>query len=97
MSDLLVGMSVAVDVSTSEADAGNRYFGTISEVMVDPVEKHGLSLLVQSPEPNFTPAHSLKPAAVVSPCPVHRRRGLPYRGSPVPELFGAGTVRSQAA
>ena len=66
MPELLVGMSVAVDVSTSEADAGNRYFGTISEVMEDPLERHGVSLLVQSPEPNFTPAHGLKPAAVVS-------------------------------
>ena len=47
------GMSVSVDVSTGDHDAGNRYFGTVTEVMDAPDDKHGVTLLVQNAEPNF--------------------------------------------
>lgn len=54
--DLIEGMSVSVDVSTCEEDSGHRYFGTVTEVMDDPHDKHGVTLLVQNAEPNFEPA-----------------------------------------
>lgn len=47
------GMSVSVDVSTGDHDAGNRYFGTVTEVMDAPDEKYRVILLVQNAEPNF--------------------------------------------
>lgn len=53
MRDLIEGMSVSVDVSTGEHDAGRRYFGTVTEVMDAPEDKHGVTLLVQDAEPNF--------------------------------------------
>lgn len=53
VADLVEGMSVSVDVSTSEADAGHRYFGTVTVAQEDPDGKHGLILLVQNAEPNF--------------------------------------------
>ncbi len=50
------GMSVSVDVSTSEEDAGRRYYGTVSEVMDDELDKHRVILLVQNNvRPNFDP------------------------------------------
>jgi hypothetical protein len=62
------GMSVSVDVSTGEHDAGNRYFGTVTEVMDDPVDKHGVTLLVQDAKPNFAaPAQTLINAAAREP------------------------------
>ncbi|WP_239009675.1 hypothetical protein [Delftia lacustris] len=56
--DLITGMTVSVDVSTGEHDAGNRLFGEITEVMEydQGSDKHGVVLLVQSPEPNFKAA-----------------------------------------
>lgn len=48
------GMTVSVDVSTSEDDADHRYFGTVTEVMDAPDDKHGVTLLVQDAKPNFT-------------------------------------------
>lgn len=59
--DLLHGMSVSVDVSTGEADAMHRYFGTINEVMDGHHgEKNGVVLLVADAEPNFaTPAATI--------------------------------------
>src|ERR1700744_3866932 len=56
MRDFIEGMSVSVDVSTNDKDAGNRYFGTVTEVMDDPGDKHGVTLLVQDARPNFSPA-----------------------------------------
>jgi len=50
------GMSVSVDVSTGDHDAGNRYFGTVTIVMESEADKHGVILLVQEPEPNFKAA-----------------------------------------
>ena len=56
LADLIEGMSVSVDVSTGDNDAEHRYFGTVTEVMEDAESKHGITLLVQDAEPNFTPA-----------------------------------------
>ncbi len=63
MRDFIEGMSVSIDVSTGDSDAGNRYFGTISEVMVDPHDKHGVTLLVQDAKPNFGALATSAPAA----------------------------------
>ena len=55
IAELVTGMSVSVDVSTGDDDAGNRYFGTVTVAQEDPHDKHGLTLLVQDAKPNFTP------------------------------------------
>ncbi|AJJ62922.1 hypothetical protein [Yersinia aldovae] len=52
--DLFIGMDIGVDVSTCEADALNRYYGTITEVSELETKKNGVILLVQDAEPNFT-------------------------------------------
>ncbi|EMX9520758.1 DUF551 domain-containing protein, partial [Salmonella enterica] len=46
-------MEVSIDVSTCDADAGNRYFGTVTEVSELDTAKNGYILLVQDAEPNF--------------------------------------------
>lgn len=51
---MIEGMSVSVDVSTGDHDAGHRYFGTVTEVMECQGNEHGVTLLVQDAEPNFT-------------------------------------------
>lgn len=53
--DAVEGMAVSVDVSTCDADAGHRYFGTVTEVSELDTAKNGYILLVQDAEPNFTP------------------------------------------
>jgi hypothetical protein len=53
LAELITGMSVSVDVSTCDADAGNRYFGAVTEIMEAQGDKHGVTLLVQDAEPNF--------------------------------------------
>ena len=50
---MIEGMSVSLDVSTGDHDAGHRYFGTVTEVMECQGDKHGVTLLVQDAEPNF--------------------------------------------
>jgi hypothetical protein len=55
--DFIEGMSVSMDVSTGDHDAGHRYFGIINEVMDDDGDKNGVTLLVYDAQPNFvTPA-----------------------------------------
>ncbi|WP_212645694.1 hypothetical protein [Delftia sp. PE138] len=56
--ELITGMTVSVDVSTGEHDAGNRLFGEVTEVMEydGGSDKHKVVLLVQSPEANFKAA-----------------------------------------
>lgn len=56
--DLITGMTVSVDVSTGDHDAGNRLFGEVTEVMEydGGSDKHKVVLLVQSPEANFKAA-----------------------------------------
>lgn len=51
--ELIEGMEVSIDVSTCDTDAGNRYFGTVTEVSELYTAKNGYILLVQDAEPNF--------------------------------------------
>lgn len=74
MRTFIEGMSVSVDVSTGEHDAGNRYYGLVTEVMDDPDDKHGVTLLVQGDvRPNFKPAAQAR--GPVAHVPVHPRNG----------------------
>ena len=69
---MIEGMSVSVDVSTGDHDAGHRYFGTVTEVMECEGDKHGVTLLVQDAEPNFaapTPQADSQPARDYLPLP----------------------------
>lgn len=50
------GMEVSVDVSTCDADAGHRYFGTVTEISELETAKNGFILLVQDAKPNFKQA-----------------------------------------
>lgn len=54
--ELIEGMEVSIDVSTCDADAGHRYFGTVTEVSELDGAKNGYILLVQDAEPNFKTA-----------------------------------------
>ena len=51
--ELIEGMDVSIDVSTCDADLGNRYFGTVTEALELDTAKNGYILLVQDAEPNF--------------------------------------------
>ncbi|HAK3591217.1 TPA: DUF551 domain-containing protein, partial [Salmonella enterica] len=51
--ELIEGMEVSIDVSTCDADAGNRYFGTVTEVSELDTAKNGYILLAQDAKPNF--------------------------------------------
>lgn len=51
--ELIEGMEVSIDVSTCDADFGNRYFGTVTEVSELDTAKNGYILLVQDAKPNF--------------------------------------------
>ncbi|EBS5526030.1 DUF551 domain-containing protein [Salmonella enterica subsp. enterica serovar Telelkebir] len=51
--ELIEGMDVSIDVSTCDADIGNRYFGTVTEVSELDTAKNGYILLVQDAKPNF--------------------------------------------
>ncbi|WP_283154440.1 molecular chaperone DnaJ [Escherichia fergusonii] len=51
--ELIEGMEVSIDVSTCDADLGNRYFGTVNEALELDTAKNGYILLVQDAEPNF--------------------------------------------
>ena len=51
--ELIEGMEVSIDVSTCDADLGNRYFGTVTEALELDTAKNGYILLVQEAEPNF--------------------------------------------
>ncbi len=51
--ELIEGMEVSIDVSTCDADLGNRYFGTVTEASELDGAKNGYILLVQDAEPNF--------------------------------------------
>ncbi|MBS9212426.1 DUF551 domain-containing protein [Escherichia coli] len=51
--ELIEGMEVSIDVSTCDADLGNRYFGTVTETLELDTAKNGYILLVQDAEPNF--------------------------------------------
>ncbi|XJM28407.1 DUF551 domain-containing protein [Escherichia coli] len=51
--ELIEGMEVSIDVSTCDADLGNRYFGTVTEALELDTAKNGYILLIQDAEPNF--------------------------------------------
>lgn len=51
--ELIEGMEVSIDVSTCDADLGNRYFGTVTEALELDTAKNGYIRLVQDAEPNF--------------------------------------------
>lgn len=51
--ELIEGMEVSIDVSTCDADLGNRYFGTVTEASELDTAKNGYILLVKDAEPNF--------------------------------------------
>ncbi|EEY1242304.1 ead/Ea22-like family protein [Escherichia coli] len=51
--ELIEGMEVSIDVSTCDADLGNRYFGTVTEALELDTARNGYILLVQDAEPNF--------------------------------------------
>ncbi|MGR7269622.1 hypothetical protein ACU615_12960 [Klebsiella aerogenes] len=51
--ELIEGMEVSIDVSTCDADAGNRYFGTVAELSELDGAKNGYILLVHDAKPNF--------------------------------------------
>ncbi|EOL0929085.1 ead/Ea22-like family protein, partial [Escherichia coli] len=51
--ELIEGMEVSIDVSTCDANLGNRYFGTVTEASELDTAKNGYILLVQDAEPNF--------------------------------------------
>ncbi|HAX4366272.1 TPA: DUF551 domain-containing protein [Escherichia coli] len=51
--ELIEGMEVSIDVSTCDADLGNRYFGTVTEALELDTAKNGYILLVHDAEPNF--------------------------------------------
>ncbi|EIG6289733.1 DUF551 domain-containing protein, partial [Escherichia coli] len=51
--ELIEGMEVSIDVSSCDADLGNRYFGTVTEALELDTAKNGYILLVQDAEPNF--------------------------------------------
>ncbi|RLW72804.1 DUF551 domain-containing protein [Escherichia coli] len=53
LAELIEGMEVSIDVSTRDADLGNRYFGTVTEASELDTAKNGYILLVQDAEPNF--------------------------------------------
>lgn len=63
LAELLQDLTVSVDVSTCDEDAGNRYFGTVTEVMHSPDDKLGITLLVQDARPNFDVAVAPKATA----------------------------------
>ncbi len=56
IAELVEGMEVSIDVSTGDHDSGNRLFGTVTRAQENQGSKHGLILLVQSPEANFKTA-----------------------------------------
>ncbi|EEU9590514.1 DUF551 domain-containing protein [Escherichia coli] len=53
LAELIEGMEVSIDVSTCDADLGNRYFGTVTEALELDTAKNGYILLIQDAEPNF--------------------------------------------
>jgi len=74
--DFIRGMSVSVDVSTNDDDAGNRIFGTITEVMDDRESKHGVILLVQdNVTANFAAAPANRPTDAQQAVPSLNFRG----------------------
>ncbi len=75
--ELIEGMEVSIDVSTCDADLGNRYFGTVTEALELDTAKNGYILLVQDAEPNFD-INGNSPATPDGWIPVSERMPEPY-------------------
>jgi len=75
--ELIEGMEVSIDVSTCDADLGNRYFGTVTEALELDTAKNGYILLVQDAEPNFD-VNGNSPGTPDSWIPVSERMPEPY-------------------
>ncbi|EEW2748703.1 TPA: ead/Ea22-like family protein [Escherichia coli] len=75
--ELIEGMEVSIDVSTCDADLGNRYFGTVTEALELDTAKNGYILLVQDAEPNFD-INGNSPATQDGWIPVSERMPEPY-------------------
>ncbi|MDY9137508.1 ead/Ea22-like family protein [Escherichia coli] len=75
--ELIEGMEVSIDVSTCDADLGNRYFGTVTEELELDTAKNGYILLVQDAEPNFD-INGNSPATPDGWIPVSERMPEPY-------------------
>jgi len=89
--ELIEGMTVSVDVSTCDADSGNRYFGTVAECTELETGKHGLILLVQDAEPNFTrPVPAVSLADLVSEA-VYTCTGCNHTSFHLPSSCDCGT------
>ncbi|HDX6378012.1 TPA: ead/Ea22-like family protein [Escherichia coli] len=75
--ELIEGMEVSIDVSTCDADLGNRYFGTVTEALELDTAKNGYILLVQDAEPNFD-VNGNSPGTPDSWIPLSERMPEPY-------------------
>ncbi|EHQ1190395.1 ead/Ea22-like family protein [Escherichia coli] len=75
--ELIEGMEVSIDVSTCDADLGNRYFGTVTEALELDTAKNGYILLVQDAEPNFD-VNGNSPVTPDGWIPVSERMPEPY-------------------
>ncbi|HCU0551127.1 TPA: DUF551 domain-containing protein [Escherichia coli] len=75
--ELIEGMEVSIDVSTCDADLGNRYFGTVTEASELDTAKNGYILLVQDAEPNFD-VNGNSPVTPDGWIPVSERMPEPY-------------------
>ncbi|HGG6663165.1 TPA: ead/Ea22-like family protein [Salmonella enterica subsp. diarizonae serovar 61:i:z] len=75
--ELIEGMEVSIDVSTCDADLGNRYFGTVTEASELDTAKNGYILLVQDAEPNFD-INGNSPVTPDGWIPVSERMPEPY-------------------
>ncbi|MCH7077177.1 ead/Ea22-like family protein [Escherichia coli] len=75
--ELIEGMEVSIDVSTCDADLGNRYFGTVTEALELDTAKNGYILLVQDAETNFD-VNGNSPGTPDSWIPVSERMPEPY-------------------
>ncbi len=85
------GMEVSVDVSTCDADAGHRYFGTVTEVSELDTAKNGYILLVQDAEPNFKPAGN---SPVIPDCWIPLSERMPEKFIPVMVMYEDGEMWS---
>ncbi|EMI6938835.1 ead/Ea22-like family protein [Escherichia coli] len=77
LAELIEGMEVSIDVSTCDADLGNRYFGTVTEALELDTAKNGYILLVQDAEPNFD-VNGNSPVTPDGWIPVSERMPEPY-------------------
>ncbi|MGY9223096.1 DUF551 domain-containing protein [Citrobacter freundii] len=85
------GMEVSVDVSTCDADAGHRYFGTVTEISELDTARNGYILLVQDAKPNFKPAGN-SPVTTDGWIPVSER--MPNKLIPVMVMYEDGEMWS---